>query len=140
MSVQLDPYLGFRAGAREAMEFYHRVFGGQLTMNTFAELNAAQDPSENDLVMHAQLEGDHGITFMASDIPTRMEHTVGSNFSMALSGDDAELLSGWFEQLADGGRVTMPLEQAVWGDSFGMLVDRFGINWLVNISAGRPPA
>lgn len=138
MSVQLNPYLSFRSNAREAMEFYRSVFGGDLLVNTFADLHAAQDPSENDLVMHSQLTGDHGIVFMGSDTPQRMEFRPGTTMSMSLSGDDEALLTGWYEQLADGGTVTMPLQKAVWGDSFGMLVDRFGVTWLVNITGAGP--
>jgi PhnB protein len=134
MSVQLNPYLSFRDNAREAMEFYRSVFGGELRVNTFKEYNASSDPSEDDLVMHAQLEGEHGVVFMGSDTPQRMEHKPGSNFSMSLSGDDDAVLGGWFQKLADGGTVTMPLEKAMWGDTFGMVVDRYGVNWLVNIS------
>ena len=134
MSVQLNPYLSFRDNAREAMEFYRSVFGGELRVNTFKEYNASSDPSEDDLVMHAQLEGEHGVVFMGSDTPRRMEYKPGSNFSMSLSGDDDAVLSGWFSKLADGGTVTMPLEKAMWGDTFGMVVDRYGVNWLVNIS------
>ena len=134
MSVGLNPYLNFRDNAREAMDFYRTVFGGTLQINTFKEFQAAQDASEDDLVMHAQLEGDHGVVFMASDTPRSMEYRPGSAISMSLSGDDEELLRGWFEKLADGGTITMPLEKAMWGDTFGMCVDRFGINWLVNIT------
>jgi PhnB protein len=137
MSVRLNPYLGFRDNAREAMEFYRSVFGGELTMSTFKEFNASTDPSEDDLVMHAQLEGEHGVVFMGSDTPQRMEYRPGSNFSMSLSGDDGAVLTSWFGKLADGGTVTMPLNKAPWGDTFGMCVDRFGVNWLVNIS-GSP--
>lgn len=136
MAVQLNPYLGFRDNAREAMAFYHSVFGGTLNVATFKEFNAAQDPSEEDLVMHAQLEGDNGITFMASDTPSRMEYRAGNNFNMSLSGDDEAALRGYFEKLADGGTVTMPMAKAIWGDTFGMCVDRFGVNWLVNIAGG----
>jgi PhnB protein len=134
MSVQLNPYLSFRDNAREAMEFYSTVFGGTLTVSTFKEFQASSDPSEDDLVMHSQLEGEHGVVFMASDTPSRMEYEPGSNFSMSLSGDDEGLLRGWFDKLSDGGTVTMPLDKALWGDVFGMCVDRFGINWLVNVS------
>jgi PhnB protein len=134
MSVQLNPYLSFRDNAREAMEFYRSVFGGELTVNTFKDFNASSDPSEDDLVMHAQLQGEHGVVFMGSDTPQRMEYRPGSNISMSLSGDDEAVLSPWFQKLAEGGTVTMPLEKAMWGDTFGMCVDRFGVNWLVNIS------
>jgi PhnB protein len=134
MSVQLNPYLNFRNNTREAMEFYREVFGGTLTVSTFGENHASADPSEDDLVMHSQLDGDNGVVFMASDTPPRMDYRPGSNFSMSLSGDDDALLSGWYQRLADGGTVTMPLEKAPWGDTFGMCVDRFGVSWLVNIS------
>jgi PhnB protein len=137
MSVVLNPYLSFKDNAREAMEYYQGVFGGKLDLQTFKDLHAAQDPAEENLVMHSVLTGDNGITFMASDTPARMEYAPGSNFSMSLSGDDESALSGYFNKLADGGKVTMPLEKAIWGDTFGMLVDKFGVTWLVNIS-GAP--
>lgn len=135
MQVTLNPYLSFRDNARQAMEFYHSIFGGQLNMQTFQDFHASQDPSEDHLVMHAELEGDHGIVFMASDTPARMEYKPGANFSMSLSGDDEPTLRGYFEKLTDGGTVTMPLEKAIWGDTFGMCTDKFGVSWLVNITA-----
>jgi PhnB protein len=137
MSVVLNPYLNFRDNAREAMEFYQSVFGGQLRMSTFKEFNASQDPSEDDLIMHAQLDGDHGVTLMGSDLPSRMEYKEPGSFSVSLSGDDEAVLRGWYDKLADGGTVSMPLEKAPWGDSFGMVVDRFGISWLVNIAGSQ---
>ena len=133
MDVRLNPYLNFRDRAREAMEFYHSVFGGELTMQTFKEFNASQDPSEDDKIMHAQLEaGD--IVFMAADTPNSMDYEPGTNFNMSLSGEDEPRLRGYFEKLSDGGTVVMPLDQAPWGDTFGMVNDRFGIRWLVNVS------
>lgn len=134
MPSKLHAYLSFKGNAREAMEFYRSVFGGNLTMSTFKEYQASQDPAEDDKVMHAMLEAENGLTFMASDTPNVMPYTPGDNFSMSLSGDDARELSAYFEKLAAGGTVTMPLERAPWGDTFGMLVDRFGMKWLVNIA------
>jgi PhnB protein len=133
-SAVLNPYLNFKDSTREAMEFYHGVFGGKLDMNTFKEFQASQDPADDDLIMHAQLEAD-GVVFMAADTPSHMEYSPGSNFSMSLSGEDEARLSGYFNKLADGGTVLQPLEKAQWGDTFGMLIDRFGIRWLVNVSA-----
>ena len=135
MGITLNPYLNFRGNAREAMEFYEVVFGGKLNVSTFADFHAASDPSENDLVMHADLEGPEGIRFMAADTPIKMEYRPGTNFSMSLSGDDEAQLRGYFEKLAEGGSVTMPLEKAPWGVIFGMCTDRFGISWLVNVAA-----
>ena len=140
MATLLNPYISFKNNARQAMDFYQTVFGGKLTMNTFKEFNASQDPSEDNLIMHAQLEGDHGIVFMASDTPARMEHKPGNNISMSLSGENEAELRGYFDKLSAGGMVTIPLEKAMWGDSFGMLVDKFGIGWMVNINAPKAGA
>jgi PhnB protein len=138
MGIALNPYLNFRGNAREAMEFYKGVFGGDLTISTFGDLHASSEASEDDLVMHSVLESQEGIAFMASDVPDRMEYTPGTNsFSMSLSGDDEARLRGYFDQLSDGGSVSMALEKASWGDTFGMCSDRFGVGWLVNITAPK---
>lgn len=134
MTSRLNPYLRFKDNAREAMEFYKGIFGGNLVINTFGESQVSQDPTEDDKVMHAMLEADNGITFMASDTPNSMEYTSGSNISMSLSGDNEEELRGYWNKLVEGGQITMPLEKAPWGDTFGMVTDKFGINWMVNIS------
>ncbi len=130
---QLNPYISFKDNAKQAMEFYQTVFGGKVETHTFKEFHAAQDPSDEDLVMHSMLTADNGIVFMASDTPKHMEYKPGNNMSMSLSGTDDAELSGYFTKLSAGGTVTMPLEKAIWGDKFGMLVDKFGISWLVNI-------
>lgn len=136
MSVQLNPYLSFKDDARQAMEFYRSVFGGELTVSTFKEFHASQDPSEDHKVMHAKLEA-NGIVLMASDTPKRMEHQLGSGISLSLSGDDQATLTGYFNKLAAGGMIVMPLEKAVWGDTFGMCRDKFGMQWMVNITARK---
>lgn len=137
MQSKLNPYLSFKDNTREAMEFYHTVFGGKLDMRTFKEFHASQDPSEDNLIMHSVLEAENGITFMASDTPSRMEYRAGTNMSMSLSGDNEAELTAYFEKLSAGGMVTMPLEKAIWGDSFGMCTDKFGVQWLVNIAGQR---
>jgi PhnB protein len=136
MTVLLNPYLSFKDNARQAMEFYRSVFGGELTISTFKEFRASEDPSEDDKVMHAHLQA-NGIVLMASDTPKRMEHRAGSAISLSLSGDDQATLTTYFNKLAAGGTVTMPLEKAAWGDTFGMCTDRFGVQWMVNITARR---
>ncbi|MBO0776520.1 MAG: VOC family protein [Actinobacteria bacterium] len=134
MSVQLNPYLSFRDNAREALGFYQSVFGGELTTSTFGEFRASDDPAEQHKIMHGQLTAGDGIVLMASDTPDRMEYQPGNNYSISLSGDDEPALRGYWDKLAAGGTVTMPLEKAPWGDTFGMCTDRFGVQWLVNIS------
>lgn len=138
MTTRLNPYLSFRTEARDAMDFYQSVFGGELTLNTFGEMPEipGSDPAEGDKIMHSQLETGGGITLMAADTPVSMGEP-STNSSISLSGEDEAELRGYWEKLSGSGSVTVPLEKAPWGDSFGMCVDKFGVPWMVNI-AGSP--
>jgi PhnB protein len=133
MASRLNPYVMFDGTARAAMEFYEGVFGGTLTVSTFGDAGAPEgvDP---DKLMHAMLETPDGFTLMASDLPPGMPHQPGSDISVSLSGDDASALRGWWQQLSEGGTVTVPLEKQMWGDEFGACTDRFGLSWMVNIT------
>jgi PhnB protein len=140
LTSRLNPYLGFRDNARQAMEFYHSVFGGELALSTFGEMHASEDPAEAQKIMHGILETPQGYTIMASDTPDVMDYVPSTNqHSVSISGDgeDADALRGFFDKLAASGQVSVPLETAPWGDVFGMCVDGYGVNWLVNI-AGTP--
>lgn len=137
MATNLNPYISFRDNAREAMEFYNSVFGGKLSMNTFKEFHASQDPSEDNKIMHAMLVAENGFILMGADTPNGMEYDPGSRITISLSGDNEPELRSYYEKLVAGGTVVEPLEKAPWGDTFGMLIDRFGVNWMVNI-AGQP--
>ena len=136
MASVLNPYISFESDARQAMEYYRDVFGGELRMNTFGEFGQPDSPDASK-IMHAQLETDRGFTLMASDTPAGMQRNPGDNISISLSGDDADTLRGYWEKLSDGGTVTMPLEKQMWGDEFGMCTDRFGIAWMVNITQSQ---
>jgi PhnB protein len=138
MPTVLNPYLGFRDNAREAMTFYQSVFGGELTLSTFGEFQASEDPAEADKIMHAMLATGQGMVLMGADTPNAMGYTPGSTVSVSLSGDDEAELRGYWDQLSgDGGSVTVPMEQAPWGDIFGMCTDRFGTAWLVNVNGAQ---
>ena len=132
MTSRLNPYLNFNGNAREAMEFYAAVFGGELVLNTFGQYGM-QGP-DADRIMHGQLDTSAGYTIMAADVTSEMEYQAPAGFSVSLSGDDGDALRGYYEKLAAGGAEIMPLQKQVWGDEFGMCADRFGVNWLVNIS------
>lgn len=136
MSVHLNPYLNFRGEAKAAMQFYADALGGELSVSTFGEFNSADnqfDPADADKVMHAQLSTPEGFWLMGADVPQQVE--AAANGTISLFGDDADTLRGYWTNLSDGGNVVMPLEKQIWGDEFGMLVDRFGVSWMVNISA-----
>lgn len=139
MQSRVNAYLSFKDNAREAMEFYQSVFGGKLEMSTFKDFGAAQDPADADKIMHSMLEAENGISFMGADTPSGMPYEAGSRISMALSGDNDAELRGYYDKLAAGGQVVMPLEVAPWGDAFGMVTDKYGVAWMVNI-AGKKQA
>jgi PhnB protein len=129
----LNPYINFRDNAREAMEFYRDVFGGDLSLNTFGEYGDSNAPGA-DNIMHAQLETESGFRLMASDTPPGAEFNPGSgNITISLSGDDEQELRGYWDKLSDGGNVTMPLEKQMWGDLFGQCTDRYGVAWMVDV-------
>ena len=132
MASRLNPYIAFDGTARQAMEFYQGVFGGDLRVTTFGEFGQ-QDSPDADKVMHAQLDTDRGFTLMASDTPTGMQRSPGDTITVSLSGEDAGELRGYWQKLSDGGTVTMPLEKQMWGDEFGMCTDKFGVPWMVDI-------
>ncbi|WP_380159002.1 VOC family protein [Kineococcus sp. R86509] len=133
MASRLTPYITFPGTAREALTFYRSVLGGELTTTTFGEFGGGEgvDPEG---VMHGMVDGPAGFALMASDAPPGRPVEVGNNVTISLFGDDVEELRGFFAGLAEGGTVTTPLEEQVWGDEYGSFTDRFGINWLVNIT------
>jgi PhnB protein len=119
------------------MEFYKSVFGGKLTISTFKEFRASEDSRDDDKIMHSELEAENGIVFMAADTPSHMDYRPGMNITMSLSGEDQAELTAYFEKLSVGGTVTQLLTQAPWGDTFGMLIGKFDITWLVNIAGKK---
>jgi PhnB protein len=133
MPSRLNPYISYAGTARQAMEFYQQVFGGDLTLHTFGEYGAPEAP-EADKIMHGMLETDRGFTLMGADTPPGMEHKPGNTMTVSLSGDDADELRGYWEKLSAGGSVSVPLEKQMWGDEFGMCEDQFGVPWMVNIT------
>lgn len=134
MSTRLNPYLNFNGNARQALEFYRSVFGGTLTISTFADFGSTNS-NDADKVMHGQLETDVGYTVMAADHSSDMgEYHAPSGFGISLSGDDGDILRGYWDKLSVGGNTAMPMQKQPWGDEFGIVVDKFGITWLVNIS------
>lgn len=133
--MQVQPYLLFNGNCREAFETYHRILGGEMqAMLTQGDAPMDGEVAENmkDKIMHACLVID-GDMLMASDVPPEYEKPLGG-FSVSLQVDSAEEAERIFNALAEGGTVTMPLGQTFWAESFGMLVDRFDVPWIVNFA------
>lgn len=133
MTSILNPYIMFDGTARAAVTFYQQVLGGELIINTFGEARMTGEGVDPDGIMHAQLTTANGYTIMASDTPPGMPAQIGGPVSLSISGDDPELRS-YFSDLLDGGEIQVPLAKQAWGDEFGAGVDKFGINWMVNLS------
>lgn len=138
--MKLNPYLNFNGNTSEAMKFYQSILGGELKMQTFGESGMSQSEADKNLIVHADLNAE-GINLMASDGHPSMEIKYGDNFHLSLTSGPEELekLTEVFNKLAEGGKVDMPLEKAPWGDTFGMLTDKYGVHWMINVSSGPPP-
>nr|WP_042195147.1 VOC family protein [Kibdelosporangium sp. MJ126-NF4]CEL21722.1 PhnB protein; putative DNA binding 3-demethylubiquinone-9 3-methyltransferase domain protein [Kibdelosporangium sp. MJ126-NF4]CTQ92503.1 PhnB protein; putative DNA binding 3-demethylubiquinone-9 3-methyltransferase domain protein [Kibdelosporangium sp. MJ126-NF4] len=132
MESRLNPYISYNGNARQAMEFYQKVFDGKLKIGTVADFGSPDSP-DADKVMHAQLDTPDGFTLMAWDVLAGVPYHPGNNVAVYLGGEGGGL-RGYFEKLSAGGTVTMRLEKQSWGDEAGALVDRFGITWMVNIT------
>ena len=135
MVTRLNPYITFDGNAREAMEFYQSVFGGELDSSTWSDMPdmPGYTPEMADKVMHSMLTVSDSITLMGADMPDS-PGPQGSPISVSLSGEDESELRGWWDKLSDGAEITAPFGKAPWGDTFGMCVDRFGVHWMVNVA------
>jgi PhnB protein len=134
MNSILSPYLNFNGNTAEAMKFYQSVLGGELKTQTFGEAGQGDTEEIKNRTIHADLKNDR-LSFMASDGQPGVEVQFGNNIHMSLVGTDEAELTSYFNKLAEGGTVTMPLAKQFWGDTFGMLTDKFGVHWMINISS-----
>lgn len=136
MKPMLSPYLNFNGKTAAAMKFYQSVLGGKLEMQTFGQAGMPYKPQDKDKIMHATLKHE-SLSFMASDGNAEHPVTMGNNINMSIAGTDEKQLTEYFNKLAIGGKINMPLAKQFWGDTFGMLTDKFGVNWMVNIGSQK---
>lgn len=130
----MQPYLNFDGNAAEALSFYAKCLDGKITFSmTFAESPMGKDTPDADKnkIMHARLEA-RGYELMASDMPPGMPHKGYEGFSLSVQGKSVEEGKRLFDALSAGGKVTMPFGETFWAKGFGMLVDKFGVPWMVN--------
>lgn len=132
---KLNPYLMFNGDCKAAMEFYKSCFGGTLTMQTYGEGGIPGPEKQKSMIMHAMLDNEW-MTLMGSDGSGHIPVTMGNNVQVSLSGTDPKLKE-MFTALSAGGKVSMPMEMAPWGDEFGMFTDKFGVHWLMNIMPSK---
>ena len=136
MSLTLNPYINLRGTAREALEFYHSVLGGEVQVSTFADFPEMAPPGGEHLVMHGQLTTAEGLVLMVSDVPSTMPYAAPAGFAVSVSGDEAERLQRVWDALAESGTVTAPYTTPPWGGTFGMVTDRYGVDWMVMCNDG----
>lgn len=136
MSVTTTTHLNFRGDARAALGFYQSVFGGELALVTYQDAHNVQDPAEADQIMWGQVQGASGIHLMAYDVPVRMPYDQGVNsLFVSIRGEDADEITAYWKGLAEGAEVVQDLGAAGWSTLYGMLKDRFGVVWVLDVSA-----
>ncbi|PZR52605.1 VOC family protein [Xylanimonas oleitrophica] len=153
MSITTTTHLNFRGTARQALELYQSVFGGHLALTTYGDLGMPQDAPGADKVVFGQLDGPDGFRLMAYDIPGQdgghTPQSAGSThrengmtitdrpFFQSVRGQSLDEVSACWDKLAEGATVIEPLAASPWSPGFGMLTDRFGVTWVLDV---QPPA
>ncbi|CUR60477.1 Glyoxalase/bleomycin resistance protein/dioxygenase [metagenome] len=139
MTVDVTPHLNFRGRAREALTFYREALGGELAVVTYADAHAAQDPAEADQVMWGQVVAPNGARVMAYDVPGATAYDAGTiAFFVSLRGDDADEVAALWTGLADGATILQDLGPSGWAPLYGMLRDRFGVTWVLDVAVSYP--
>lgn len=136
MAIKTVAHLNFRGEARAALNFYQTVFGGELAIVTHARAYGTKDPAEVDLVSWGQVVSPEGFAIMAFDVPAAMEWDAGKiPFFVSIRGGDEAELSRYWANLAAGAAVLQPLAGSAWAKLYGMLKDRFGVTWVLDVPA-----
>lgn len=136
MKTHVTPYRRFPGTARDAMEFYHGIFGGEIEIMNFGAMHSAEEIGDaTEKVMHSHILIDGTPLLYAADVIGGMEITAGEDTPIAITGegDSLEEAKGYWDALAEGGRIEMEFETAPWGASFGSLQDKFGTHWFFNV-------
>jgi PhnB protein len=133
MSVTVTAHLNFRGQAREALEFYQSIFGGEMSLATYADIDTVENPGQVDHIAFGRVDGPTGFTIMAYDVQPSKEYDAGQNaFYLNLhSSSGAEIQPLWDGLAADARAVLIPIAPAAFAPLYGMLTDRYGITWIV---------
>jgi PhnB protein len=135
MTVQATTHLNFRGQAREALEFYRSVFGGEQTVMAYGDFGAVQDPALANQVMWGQVVSERGFRIMAYDVQPEKPWNSGENaFYVALRGDEADEIAAYWGKLSESATILQPLGPSAWSPLYGMLKDRFGITWVMDVA------
>ncbi|MBL7494882.1 VOC family protein [Frankia sp. CNm7] len=134
MTIGVTPHLNFRGNAREALEFYQSVFGGELVAVSYADMGNA-DPATADNVVWGQVAADNGFRVMAYDVYPHLPWDQGQDpFFVSVRGTDPAELQGYWDKLVEGADVRQPIGPSQWAPLYGQLTDRFGVTWVLDIA------
>lgn len=134
MTLTTTTHLNFRGQARAALQFYQSVFGGNLMVLTYADAHAVQDPAEADQVMWGQVASDSGFRIMAYDVPSRLDYDPGViPVFVSVRSTDGDELNGLWAKLAADASIVAPIGPAAWSPLYGMLKDKFGVTWVMDL-------
>jgi PhnB protein len=137
MSVSTTTHLNFRGDARAALEFYQSVFNGEITLVSYQDAQNVQDPSEADQIMWGQVADDNGFHVMAYDVPSRIPWNQGQNsYFVSVRGKSADEITSYWKGLSEGATIVQDLAPVRWAPLYGMLKDRFGVVWVLDVTAG----
>ena len=136
MSVTVVTHINLRGNARQALEFYQSVFGGQIAIVTYGDAGNVQDPSDANHIMWGQVDSDNGFRVMAYDVPVAMPWNPGEiPFFVLVRGEDGAKITGYWKKLCEGSTIIRQLEPAGWATLYGMVKDRFGVTWVLDVVA-----
>jgi PhnB protein len=135
MTINATNHLNFRSDARAALEFYQSVFGGDVVIVTYKDAHSVQDPSEANQVMWGQVAAPNGFRVMAYDVPSRTPWNPGENaFFVSIRGDSDKEIAALWEKLSVDATIAQPLAPSAWTPLYGMLKDRFGVTWVLDVA------
>lgn len=134
MAIKTTTHLNFRGQARQALQFYQSVFGGEIMVLSYADAHAVQNPKEADQIMWGQVASQNGFHIMAYDVPAQLDWNAGIiPLFVSVRATDAYELQLYWDKLATGGAVIQPIGPAAWSPLYGMVKDRFGITWVIDL-------
>lgn len=134
MTINTVTHLNFRGDARAALAFYQTVFGGDQMLISYADAHSVHDPMEADQIMWGQVVAENGFRIMAYDVPSATAFDAGEiPFFVSVRGEDVEEIAGYWAKLCEGSTIIRPLEPAGWAALYGMVKDRFGVTWVLDV-------
>ena len=131
--VGIKPYIAFKGNCKEAIEFYRDKLGGEILFTETYGESPMKGKGPDDKIMHCSIKIGDSVIMACDNVFDENPTIVGNNISLALGGKDVAQAESLFEKMSDGANIIMPMQETFWAERFGMLTDKFGINWMFNV-------